>query len=206
MGIRPSCMPPGSVPEQPGNPRSAHLSGLCGECRPVPACKSCPGRSGETSPTQQKSHGALCSMALIGLGNYSMAMRVDAGSSCWTFLGWKEPPLRPPFRAVREIPARTRLQVMPGCSGETSPTQQKSHGAFTLHGLDWFGDLWGGDAGGCGQLLLDLPGLGRALAPSSCRAVRRIPACARLRVIPGAPRRSLPHPTKKPWGFHAPWL
>ena len=30
-----------------------------------------------------------------------------------------------------------------------------------LHGFDWFGDLWGGDAGGCGQLLLSLPGLGR---------------------------------------------
>ena len=65
------------------NPRSAHLSGLRGESQPLcSACGSCPGCSGETSPTQQKSHGALCSMALIGLGNYSMAMRVDAGSSC----------------------------------------------------------------------------------------------------------------------------
>ena len=109
MGIRPSCMPPGSVPEQPGNPRSAHLSGLCGKSRPVPACKSCPGRS-----------------------------------------------------------------------GETYPVQQKSHGAFTLHGLDWFGDLLGGDAGGCGQLLLSLLGLERIPAPALsglCGESRPVPAC-----------------------------
>ena len=67
-------------------------------------------------------------MALIGLGIYGVAMRVDAGSSCWAFLGWEEPPLRPPFRAVREIPARARLQVMPGCSGETSPPNKKAMG------------------------------------------------------------------------------
>ena len=53
-------------------------------------------------------------MALIGLGIYGVAMRVDAGSSCWAFLDWKELPLRPPFRAVREIPARARLRVMHG--------------------------------------------------------------------------------------------
>ena len=80
----------------------------------VPPAGYNPGRSGETSPTQQKSHGLSCSMALIGLGIYLAAMRVDAGSSCWAFLGWEEPPLRPPFQAVREIPARTRLRVMPG--------------------------------------------------------------------------------------------
>ena len=34
-----------------------------------------------------------------------------------------------------------------------------------LHGFDWFGELFNGDAGGCGQLLLSLLGLGRALAP-----------------------------------------
>ena len=76
-------------------------------------------------------------MALIGLGIYGVAMRVDAGSSCWTFLGWKEPPLRPPFRAVREIPGlRPPADYNPGHSAETSPTQQKSHGAFMLHGFD----------------------------------------------------------------------
>ena len=79
-------------------------------------------------------------MALIGLGIYGVAMRVDAGSSCWAFLGWEEPPLRPPFRAVREIPARARLQVMPGCSGETSPTQQKSHGALCSMALIGLGN------------------------------------------------------------------
>ena len=57
------------------------LSMLCRECRPVPACKSCPGRSGETSPNK-KAMGLLRSMALIGLGIYGVAMRVDAGSSC----------------------------------------------------------------------------------------------------------------------------
>ena len=88
------------------------LAGLCGESRPAPACGSYPGRPGEVSPTQQKSHGALCSMALIGLGIYLAAMRVDAGSSCWAFLGWEEPSLCPPFQAVRGIPARARLRVI----------------------------------------------------------------------------------------------
>ena len=41
-----------------------------------------------------------------------------------------------------------------------------------LHGFDWFGDLLGGDAGGCGQLLLDLPGLERTPAPPT------FPGCA----------------------------
>ena len=86
---------------------------LCGESRPVPCLQIMPGAFRRNLP-QQKSHGALCSMALIGLGIYLVAMRVDAGSSCWTFLGWKEPPLRPPFRAVREIPAPARLRVMHG--------------------------------------------------------------------------------------------
>ena len=210
MGIRPRLYAArvcaGTTREAPPRP----LSGLCGKSRPVPVCGSCPGCSGETSPTQQKSHGAfmlhgfdwfgdlfggdaggcgqllldlpglertpapptfpgcagnpsLCappaghaqgapvkspppnkkamgllrSMALIGLGIYGVAMRVDAGSSCWTFLGWEEPPLRPPFRAVREIPACVPpADYNPGRSGETSPTQQKSHGAFMLHGFD----------------------------------------------------------------------
>ena len=69
------------------SPRSVLLPGCAGNPGLCPACGSCTGRSGETSPTQQKSHGALCSMALIDFRIYSMAMRVDAGSSCWAFLG-----------------------------------------------------------------------------------------------------------------------
>ncbi len=107
-----------------------------------------------------------------------------------------------PFQAVREIPGlRPPADYNPGRSGETSPTQQKSHGAFMLHGFDWFGDLWGGDAGGCGQLLLGLPGLERIPAlptfPGCAENPGPYPPAGHFR---GVPVKS-PPPNKKAMGL-----
>ena len=70
-----------------------------------------------------------------------------------------------------------------------------------LHGFDWAWDLFGGDAGGCGQLLLSLPGLERTPALSPFRAVREIPACA----LPAGHARGVPAkptpPNKKAMGL-----
>lgn len=101
----------------------------------------------------------------MGIRPRLYAARVCAGTT-------REAPPRPLSRLCGKSRPVSRLQVMPGCSGETSPTQQKSHGAFMLHGFDWFGDLFGGNAGGCGQLLLSLPGLERTPAPPT------FPGCA----------------------------
>ena len=83
MGIRPRLYAArvcaGNSLETP-SPSSCRARQEMSAC--VPPADYNPGRFGETSPTQQKSHGALCSMALIGLGIYLAAMRVDAGSSC----------------------------------------------------------------------------------------------------------------------------
>lgn len=59
--------------------------------RGIPACALPAGHAWgiplKLPPSNKKAMGLLRSMALIGLGIYSMAMRVDAGSSCWAFLG-----------------------------------------------------------------------------------------------------------------------
>lgn len=64
------------TPAPPTFPGWAGNPGLCppaGHARGVPA---------KPTPSNKKAMGLLRSMALIGLGIYSMAMRVDAGSSC----------------------------------------------------------------------------------------------------------------------------
>ena len=204
-GIRPSCMPSGSVPEQPGKPHPVLFPGCAGNAGLCHACGSCLSIPLKPPPSNKKAMGLSCSMALIGLGIYSMAMRVDAGSSCWTLLDWEEPPLLPFPGCAGNAGLCPACKSCPGRSGETSPSK-KAMGAFTLHGFDWFGDLLGGDTGGCGQLLLSLLGWKESLPrPLSglCGECQPVP---RLRVMPGVFRRNLPRPTKKPWGFHAPWL
>ena len=90
------------------SPRSVLLPGCAGNPGPAPACGSYPGRSGETSPTQQKSHGALCSMALIGLGIYGVAMRAAPAGPSWA---GKSP----------------RSVLLPGCAGNPSPCPPAGH-------------------------------------------------------------------------------
>ena len=186
MGIRPSCMPPGSVPEQPGKPHPGPFPGCAGNPGPAPACGLCRGAPVKSPPPNKKAMGLLRSMALIGLGIYGVAMRVDAGSSCWTFLGWEEPSLRPLAGLCGESRPAPACGSYPGRPGEVSPTQQKSHGAFMLHGFDWFGDLFNGDAGGCGQLLLSLLGLERIPAPALSGLCGECQPVSRLQIMPGA--------------------
>ena len=58
-----------------------------------------------------------------------MAMRVDAGSSCWAFLGWEEPSLRPPFQAVQGMPACARLRTITrGAPVKSPPLNKKAMG------------------------------------------------------------------------------
>ena len=198
MGIRSSCMPSGSVPERAWGAPLPLFPGCAGNAGLCPACGSCPGRSGETSPLNKKAMGLLCSMALIGFGIYLAAMRAAPAGPSWA---GKSPRSGPLPGCAENVGLCPTCGSFPGRSGETSHTQQKSHGAFMLHGFDWFGDLWGGDAGGCGQLLLSLLGLGRALAPSSCRAVRRIPARTRLQVMPGCSGETSPTQQKSHGAF-----
>ena len=75
----------------------------------------------------------------------------DAGSSCWTFLGWKEPPLRPPFRAVREIPAcAPPASHARGVPAKPTPPNKKAMGllrSMALIGLGIYSMAMRVDAG-----------------------------------------------------------
>lgn len=76
----PAVCRPGLCRNNPGSPTPAPFQAVRG----IPArtrLQVMPGRSGETSPNK-KAMGLLRSMALIGLGIYGVAMRVNAGSSC----------------------------------------------------------------------------------------------------------------------------
>ena len=74
-----------------------------------------------------------------------------------------------------------------------------------LHGFDWFGDLLGGDAGGCGQLLLGLLGLERTPAPPTFPdCAENAGLCPACKSCPG--RSGETYPNKKAMGLYAPWL
>ena len=207
MGIRPRLYAArvcaGTTREAPPRP----LSRLCGESQPLcPACWSCTGHSGETSPTQQKSHGAFMLHGFDWFGDLWGGDAGGCGQLLLSLPGLGRTPAPPTFPGCAENPGPYPPASHAGVFQRNLPRPTKKPWGFMLHGFDWFGDLLGGDAGGCGQLLLSLPGLGRAPTPLPCRVVRRMPACAtpagHARGIP----LKLPPPNKKAMGLYAPWL